>query len=238
MPATDSSNLIIAPSLLAANFSRLDREVQRINRSNAEWIHLDVMDGHFVPNLSFGPDTIKSLRPLTELYMDVHLMCERPEILIESFVKSGADSITIHAELDNRVKDLLWQVRSCDVKVGLAINPPTSFETTLPFLDVIDLLLIMTVNPGFGGQSFIPEVLPKIEAAKRFRKEKGLNFRIEVDGGINPDTGSQCTQAGADTLVAGSSLFGKANLKAAVANLRATCDPRHRPLPMSAPQNG
>ena len=213
MPASDSSNLVIAPSLLAANFSRLDREVERLNRSGAEWIHLDIMDGHFVPNLSFGPDTIKFLRPLTDLYMDVHLMCERPEILIESFVKSGANSITIHAELDSRVKDLLWQIRSCDVRVGLAINPPTSLETALPFLDVIDLLLIMTVNPGFGGQSFIPEVLPKIDAAHRLRKEQGLNFRIEVDGGINSNTGAQCTQVGADTLVAGSSLFKNANLK-------------------------
>ncbi len=232
MPRTPESELIIAPSLLAANYSKLGSEIQRLNRSGAEWIHLDIMDGHFVPNLSFGPDTLRHIRPLTELYMDVHLMCERPEILIEPFVKAGANSITIHAELNERVKDLLWQIRSCEIEVGLAINPPTSLESALPYLDSVDLLLIMTVNPGFGGQSFIPEVLTKIEAARRYRNQKGLKYRIEVDGGINPDTGAQCTQVGADTLVAGSSLFGKANLKAAVSHLRSSCDPRHIPLPM------
>ena len=234
MPHKPESELIIAPSLLAANYSRLGREVERLNRSGAEWIHLDIMDGHFVPNLSFGPNTLHDIRPLTELYMDVHLMCERPQILIDSFVKAGANSITIHAELNERVKDLLWQIRSCEIQVGLAINPPTSFESAVPYLESVDLLLIMTVNPGFGGQSFIPEVLPKIEAARRYRSEKGLKYRIEVDGGINPDTGAQCTQVGADTLVAGSSLFGKTNLKAAVSHLRSSCDPRHLPLPIAA----
>ena len=232
MPATES-NLIIAPSLLAANFSRLDREILRLNRSGAEWIHLDIMDGHFVPNLSFGPGTLVAIRPQTDLFVDVHLMCERPEILIEPFAKAGANSITVHTELGPRVKDLIWQIRSNNIEVGLAINPPTSFEAVIPFLESIDLLLIMTVNPGFGGQSFIPEVLPKIEAANRFRKEKRLNFRIEVDGGINPTTGAQCTEVGADTIVAGSSLFSKSNLKAAVSGLRASCDPRHLALNMS-----
>jgi len=233
MPAKDS-NLIIAPSLLAANFSRLDREIIRLNRSGAEWIHLDIMDGHFVPNLSFGPDTLKAIRSQTDLYVDVHLMCERPEILIEPFAKAGANSITVHTELGSRVKDLLWQIRSNETEVGLAINPSTSIEAVTPFLESIDLLLIMTVNPGFGGQSFIPEMLPKIEAATRYRKEKGLEFRVEVDGGINPATGAQCTQVGADTIVAGSSLFSKPNLKAAVSHLRRSCDPRHRELSISA----
>ena len=233
MPKTES-NLIIAPSLLAANPSRLDREIIRLNRSGAEWIHLDIMDGHFVPNLSFGPATLKAIRPHTNLYIDTHLMCERPEILIEPFAKAGANSITVHAELGSRVKDLLWQIRSNETEVGLAINPPTSIETVTPFLESIDLLLIMTVNPGFGGQSFIPEVLPKIEAATRYRKEKGLDFRIEVDGGINPATGAQCTQVGADTLVAGSSLFSKTNLRAAVSHLRGNCDPRHMELAIPA----
>ncbi|MCS1407120.1 MAG: Ribulose-phosphate 3-epimerase [Verrucomicrobia subdivision 3 bacterium] len=213
-------NLIIAPSLLAANFSRLDREIQRANRSGAEWIHLDIMDGHFVPNLSFGPEMAKTLRPMTFLFMDVHLMCECPEILIDPFHAAGAESITVHAELGFRVKDLLWQIKSRNVKTGLAVNPPTSMEVARPYLKQIDLLLIMTVNPGFGGQKFIPEMLPKIQTAAKWRQEKGLKFRIEVDGGINPNTGSQCTQAGADTLVAGSSLFSKPNLRAAVSHLR------------------
>ena len=222
MALTDSA-LIIAPSLLAANYSRLDREIQRLNRSGAEWIHLDIMDGHFVPNLSFGPDTLRHIRPLTGLFVDVHLMCERPEILIQPFVESGANLITVHAELGPRVKDLLWQIRSCGGHVGLAVNPPTSIESALPHLDAIDLLLIMTVNPGFGGQSFIPEVLTKVEMAARRRKAQQLKFRIEVDGGINPETGSQSFQAGADTLVAGSSLFRRTHLKSAVSQLRSTC---------------
>ncbi len=226
--------LIIAPSLLAANFSRLGREMERADRSGAEWIHLDIMDGHFVPNLSFGPDTVKALRPETSLFMDVHLMCERPEILIEPFKQAGSNSLTIHAELGDRVKDLLWQIRSCELQVGLAVNPPTSLETVRPFLEQIDLLLIMTVNPGFGGQSFIPEVLPKITQARKWREELGLNFRIEVDGGINPATGAQCTEAGADTLVAGSALFSKPNLRAAVRHLRTTCDPANLSFSMAS----
>lgn len=214
---------IIAPSLLAANFSRLDREIQRLNQSGAEWIHLDIMDGHFVPNLSFGPGTLKSIRPLTQLHVDVHLMCSRPEILIESFAKAGADSITIHAELGDCVDSLIGQIHSQKIKTGLAINPKTEIEKAIPYLDSVDLLLIMSVNPGFGGQRFLPEVLPKIKTAARFRKEKGLTFRIQVDGGIDLTNADPCARSGADIFVAGSSLFQNANLKSAVSELRAAC---------------
>ncbi len=217
---TSARDFIIAPSLLAANFSRLDRELRRVNRSGAEWLHIDVMDGHFVPNLSFGPGVVKTIRHLTPLFLDVHLMCERPEILIQPFEKAGANSITVHAELEPKVQPLLQQIQEARLKTGLAVNPPTSIETVLPYLESIDLLLIMTVHPGFGGQAFLPEVLPKIQTAAQWQKRKNLQFRIQVDGGINPETGAQCIDAGADTLVAGSSLFGKPNLRAAVRQLQ------------------
>lgn len=217
---TSARDFIIAPSLLAANFSRLDRELRRVHRSGAEWLHLDVMDGHFVTNLSFGPDVVKTIRRLTHLFLDVHLMCDRPEILIQPFEKAGADSITVHAELEPKVQSLLRQIQNAHLKTGLAVNPPTAIETVLPYLESIDLLLLMTVHPGFGGQAFLPEVLPKIQTAAQWRKRKNLRFRIQVDGGINSETAAQCVEAGADTLVAGSSLFGKSNLRAAVRQLR------------------
>jgi ribulose-phosphate 3-epimerase len=174
------------------------------------------MDGHFVPNLSFGPDVVRQLRPLSRVVFDVHLMCARPEILIESFARAGADGLTVHIELGNRVPHLLWQIRALGRKVGLAINPPTSMGHVRPFLAQIDQLLIMTVNPGFGGQSFITETLPKIQQARTWRHDQGLRYRIAVDGGIDFDTVRDCARAGADTFVSGSTLFQRPNLKAAV----------------------
>ena len=225
MSQTASRNpVIIAPSLLAATFGYLSRDSERVTRSQAEWLHLDIMDGHFVPNLSFGPDVVKSLRPQMNLFFDVHLMCSKPDILLKPFVSSGADSITIHVELgERRVDDLIWQIRSLNKKVGLAINPPTSIHDVTPFLDKIDLLLIMTVNPGFGGQSFIEETLPKIQQANRWREERKLKFRIQVDGGINDKTGALCAREGADTFVSGSHLFKQRNMRYAVKRLRRAC---------------
>lgn len=215
---------VIAPSLLAANFGHFHRDAERIVRSQAEWMHLDIMDGHFVPNLSFGPDVVKSLRPHSNLFFDVHLMCSKPDILLKPFVSSGADSITIHIELGKRrVEDLIWQIRSLNKKVGLAINPPSSIHDVEPLLESIDLLLIMTVNPGFGGQSFIEETLPKIQQANRWREEQNLGFRIQVDGGINDKTGALCAREGADTFVSGSHLFKQRNMRFAVKRLRHAC---------------
>ena len=178
------------------------------------------MDGHFVPNISFGPQVVKAVRPLTKLFFDIHLMCSKPEILFEAFAKAGADEMIIHVELGDQIPSLIQKIKALGKKVGLAVNPPTAISSVQPYLDQIDLLLVMTVNPGFGGQEFIREGLPKIRQVATWRREKNLSYRISVDGGINNETGADCARAGADTFVAGTSLFGIRNLKTAVSQLR------------------
>jgi ribulose-phosphate 3-epimerase len=214
------NEMAIAPSLLAANQSCLGQEAERAERSGADRLHLDIMDGHFVPNLSFGPQVVKAIRPLTKLFFDVHLMCSEPEILLEPFAKAGADETIVHVELGEQIPSLIRKIKALGKKVGLAINPPTAIAAVQPFLEQIDLLLVMTVNPGFGGQEFMPECLPKIQQAQAWRHEKNLSYRISVDGGINDQTAAECARAGADTFVAGTSLFGAPSLKVAVSNMR------------------
>lgn len=212
--------MIIAPSLLAADFGRLAAEIQRAERAGADWLHVDVMDGHFVPNVTFGPAVVRMARRVTRLPLDVHLMCSRPTILLEPFAQAGASLLTVHVELGNAVGDLLWRIRALGLQVGLAVNPPTPIAAAQPYLKQIDLLLVMTVNPGFGGQAFIEETVPKIQQAAAWRRDLGLDFHLEVDGGINDATAAECARAGADTFVSGTALFGQRQLKTAIRRMR------------------
>lgn len=206
----------IAPSILAANFAKLGEEVKEVEQAGAQLIHIDVMDGHFVPNISFGSIVLDAIRPLTKLPLDVHLMIENPDQYIEQFAKAGADYITVHVEACRHLHRTIQLIRSFGVKAGVVLNPHTPIESIQHILEDIDMVLLMTVNPGFGGQKFIHSVVPKIEALSTMIKERGLAIAIEIDGGITAETIVPCAQAGATIFVAGSAIYSKEDRTAAL----------------------
>lgn len=207
----------IAPSILSADFAKLGSEINEVAAGGADLIHVDVMDGHFVPNITIGPLIVDAIRPHTALPLDVHLMIEQPEKYVADFVKAGADIITVHQEAAVHLHRVVHQIKELGVKVGVALNPSTPIHTLEHIITDLDMVVLMTVNPGFGGQKFITTVLNKIAQLRQWTTELGLNyFDIEIDGGINTDTAKEVVDAGANILVAGSAVFGKEDRKQAI----------------------
>ncbi|MCM0604537.1 MAG: ribulose-phosphate 3-epimerase [Xanthomonadaceae bacterium] len=212
------SNILIAPSILSADFTKLGEEIESVEKAGADWIHVDVMDGHFVPNITIGPVVVESLKKITKMPLDCHLMVSKPEDWIESFAQAGASVITVHAEATAHLDRLISQIKSSGCKVGVSVNPATSLSVLEEVLDAVDLVLVMSVNPGFGGQKFIEKSLEKIANLREMRGEH--KFLIEVDGGVNEKNIGELRNVGADIFVAGSAVFENKDRKKAIEGLR------------------
>ena len=215
-------SIIVAPSVLAADFSRLGDDIRRVEEAGADWLHLDIMDGHFVDNISFGPAVVATVRKLTKLPLDVHLMIEHPDHYAPRFIEAGANSVTVHVEPGSKhnVEETLRRIRHAGCRAGLSLNPATPFQSVEPFLDKIDILLVMTVHPGFGGQSFRSEMMEKVKRAAEWSKSRAAKIDIAVDGGINANTAKIAIENGADVLVAGTAIFGAKDYPAAIKEVR------------------
>ncbi|MBT0933525.1 ribulose-phosphate 3-epimerase [Streptococcus lutetiensis] len=218
------SNNKIAPSILAADYANFASELKRIEETSAEYVHIDIMDGQFVPNITFGADVVASMRKHSKLVFDCHLMVVNPERFVDAFAQAGADIVTVHAESTLHIHGALQKIKKAGMKAGVVINPGTPVSAIEPVLSLVDQVLIMTVNPGFGGQAFIPEMLEKVQKVAKIRDEKGYDFDIEVDGGVDNKTIKACYQAGANVFVAGSYLFKASDLTAQVETLRVALD--------------
>ena len=214
------SNVLVAPSLLSADFSRLSEEVDAVQDAGADWLHLDVMDGNFVPNITIGPPVIAAIKRCAEVPLDVHLMIDRPERYVKDFQSAGADILSIHPEACVHLHRALVEIRDSGMKAGVALNPSTGICAIENVLAELDIVMVMTVNPGFGGQSFIPTMFPKIKAIRKMIDESGYDILLEVDGGVSPKNSSELTKAGVNVLVAGSAVFGTRSYKVSIDNIR------------------